>query len=70
VEEDEDSMDPTAYFENRLKAVGAVKAAGGNPYPHKFDVSVQLPDYIKEYEPLEAGQQKEDVTVKLAGCLR
>jgi len=67
VEEDEDSMDPTAYFENRLKAVGAVKAAGGNPYPHKFDVSVQLPDYIKEYEPLEAGQQKEDVTVKLAG---
>eukprot|EP00873_Tetraselmis_striata_P002783 jgi/Tetstr1/423047/TSEL_013818.t1 len=66
-DEDDDDMDPTMYFENRLKSVGAVKAAGGNPYPHKFDVSAQLPAYVQQYESLGEGEQLSDVTVKLAG---
>lgn len=67
-DEDDDDMDPTMYFENRLKSVGAVKAAGGNPYPHKFDVSAQLPAYVQQYESLGEGEQLSDVTVKLAGA--
>jgi lysyl-tRNA synthetase class 2 len=31
-------LDPAQYRENRIKAVVAKKAAGENPYPHKFQV--------------------------------
>uniref|UniRef100_A0A061QWX4 Lysine--tRNA ligase n=1 Tax=Tetraselmis sp. GSL018 TaxID=582737 RepID=A0A061QWX4_9CHLO len=66
-EQDDEDMDPTAYFENRVKAISAVKSAGGNPYPHKFNVSMQLPDYISKYSGLEQGEQHPDETVSMAG---
>ncbi|KAG2455091.1 hypothetical protein HYH02_000911 [Chlamydomonas schloesseri] len=59
--------DPTAYFENRVKYINAKKAKGVNPYPHKFHVSMSLPDFVAKYGSLEAGQQLTDVTVSVAG---
>ncbi|PNW84838.1 hypothetical protein CHLRE_03g160500v5 [Chlamydomonas reinhardtii] len=59
--------DPTAYFENRVKYINAKKAKGVNPYPHKFHVSMSLPDFVAKYNSLEAGQQLTDVTVSVAG---
>lgn len=59
--------DPTAYFENRVKYVNAKKAKGANPYPHKFHVSMSLPDYVAKYSSLEAGQQLADTVVSVAG---
>ncbi|KAG2440330.1 hypothetical protein HXX76_004435 [Chlamydomonas incerta] len=59
--------DPTAYFENRVKYINAKKAKGVNPYPHKFHVSMSLPDFVAKYNSLEAGQQLNDVTVSVAG---
>jgi lysyl-tRNA synthetase class 2 len=50
-----------------VKAVTAKKAAGANPYPHKFHVSISLPEYIEKYSSMEAGKQLTDVTVSLAG---
>ncbi|KAL7224804.1 hypothetical protein ACSBR1_026146 [Camellia fascicularis] len=60
-------MDPTQYFENRLKALAAHKSAGINPYPHKFDVSMSILDYIEKYACLNNGDHLEDVQVSLAG---
>ncbi|THG00001.1 hypothetical protein TEA_017538 [Camellia sinensis var. sinensis] len=64
---DDEDMDPTQYFENRLKALAAHKSAGINPYPHKFDVSMSILEYIEKYTCLNNGDHLEDVQVSLAG---
>lgn len=63
-----EELDPTLYFENRVKAVEAKKAKGLNPYPHKFAVTTNVPDYVAKYSGLAAGEQLKDVTVSLAGA--
>jgi len=55
------------YFENRVKALAAQKAAGMNPYPHKFFTSMQITEYIEKYGGLNNGDHLEDVQVSLAG---
>lgn len=62
-----EETDPTLYFENRVKVLDAKKAKGINPYPHKFNVTMSLPDYIAKYSSLEPGQRLDDVTVSVAG---
>ena len=37
----------------RVAMVEKAKARGENPYPHKFDVSIQLPAYVEKYGGLE-----------------
>ncbi|XP_068647102.1 lysine--tRNA ligase isoform X1 [Aristolochia californica] len=64
---DEEDMDPTQYLENRLKALATKKAAGVNPYPHKFHVSMSIPEYVGKYGILNSGDHLEDVNVSLAG---
>eukprot|EP00262_Sarcandra_glabra_P015773 TRINITY_DN4952_c0_g1_i1.p1 TRINITY_DN4952_c0_g1~~TRINITY_DN4952_c0_g1_i1.p1 ORF type:complete len:629 (-),score=136.26 TRINITY_DN4952_c0_g1_i1:178-1986(-) len=64
---DDEDMDPTQYFENRLKVLASQKAAGMNPYPHKFFVSMSITEYIDKYGNLSSGDHLEDVTVSLAG---
>lgn len=41
-----------------------------NPYPHKFEVSISVTDYVEKYGEegkIEAGQKVEGVTECLAG---
>ncbi|ESQ48873.1 hypothetical protein EUTSA_v10020276mg [Eutrema salsugineum] len=64
---DDEDMDPTQYFENRLKYLAAEKAKGENPYPHKFSVSMSIPEYIEKYGSLNNGDHVEDAEVSLAG---
>ncbi|CAA6662091.1 unnamed protein product [Spirodela intermedia] len=47
---DDEDLDPTQYFENRIKSLASVKAAGVNPYPHKFDVKMTISEYIEQYQ--------------------
>ncbi|XP_057507440.1 lysine--tRNA ligase-like [Actinidia eriantha] len=63
----EEDVDPTLYFENRLKALALQKSAGINPYPHKFHVSMTILEYLDKYECLSNGDHLEDVQVSLAG---
>ncbi|KAG7029817.1 Lysine--tRNA ligase, cytoplasmic [Cucurbita argyrosperma subsp. argyrosperma] len=64
---DDEEMDPTQYFENRLKYLASQKADGKNPYPHKFQVSMSLLEYIEKYGSLNNGDHLEEVMVSLAG---
>ncbi|XP_057543621.1 lysine--tRNA ligase, cytoplasmic-like isoform X2 [Amaranthus tricolor] len=64
---DDQDMDPTQYFENRVKSLAAQKAAGINPYPHKFFVTLSITEYIEKYGVLNNGDHLEDVQVSLAG---
>ncbi|CAO2838182.1 unnamed protein product [Amaranthus hypochondriacus] len=64
---DDQDMDPTQYFENRVKSLAAQKVAGINPYPHKFFVTLSITEYIEKYGVLNNGDHLEDVQVSLAG---
>ncbi|GMH18206.1 hypothetical protein Nepgr_020047 [Nepenthes gracilis] len=64
---DDEDVDATQYFENRLKALASQKEAGINPYPHKFFVSMPITEYIHKYGGLKNGDHLEDVQVSLAG---
>jgi len=63
----EEDQDPTHYYENRGKFIAGLRNHEKyNPYPHKFDVSHTIPQFIKEFEPqcTEKGQFIEkEVTV-------
>ncbi|KAI3467061.1 hypothetical protein Pfo_023724 [Paulownia fortunei] len=66
---EDEGMDPTQYYENRLRALAAHKAAGNNPYPHKFEAKLTIPEYVKKYESLNSGDHVEDVEERIAGRL-
>jgi lysyl-tRNA synthetase class 2 len=63
----EEELDPTQFFENRMNFVNAQKAAGGTPYPHKFDTNITIPEFVKQFGSLEAGVLKSEITSSLAG---
>lgn len=62
-----EETDPTKYFDNRVKSLVEAKSRGENPYPHKFHVSIRLPDYVELYKDLEPGTKSEAEKVSLAG---
>lgn len=63
-----ENLDPSQYIANRKAAVKAVKENGGNPYPHKFEVSMTIPAFIEKFgDKVEPGQQLEEPVVTLAG---
>ncbi|KAL3744030.1 hypothetical protein ACJRO7_013305 [Eucalyptus globulus] len=64
---DDEDMDPTQYFQNRLKYLEAQKTDGKNPYPHKFQALMSIPEYINQYGGLNNGGHLEDVSISLAG---
>ena len=55
------------YTSNRLRTLGELKEKRINPYPHKFDRSMSVPEYIKEFSSIEAGQHIENKAVSVAG---
>jgi lysyl-tRNA synthetase class 2 len=69
--DDEETLDPSQYYEMRKRAMKAKKAAGVNPYPHKFEEirehGMQLPAYVAEFSGLEDGAKMEGRCVALAG---
>ena len=48
-------------------ACQAARAARRNPYPHKFHTTMLLPAYVAAYGALQAGEQRADETVAIAG---
>ena len=55
------------YFQLRSQAILAQKKTGPPPYPHKFNVTTSLTDFIDKYQDLEAGQHHETDSVSVAG---
>ena len=42
-------------------------ASGEECYPHKYDVSISIPEFIKRYVHLEKGQKAEGNVESIAG---
>ncbi|KAJ6012533.1 hypothetical protein N7499_011797 [Penicillium canescens] len=67
-EDDEANLTPNQYFEIRSKRINKLRETKQpDPYPHKFQVDTDLRQFLKDYEGLQKGEQKTDVTVRIAG---
>jgi lysyl-tRNA synthetase, class II len=59
---------PEDEYARRLGAVEAIRAAGGDPYPVRFDRDRTAASLHEEFDPLEPGSET-GVTVRIAGRL-
>lgn len=62
-----EDLDPNLYHERRVKAIQAAKDAGEHTYPHKFHVSISLPEFVQKFENIPEGGHEEGTTVSVAG---
>lgn len=62
-----DPSDPEEYFRMRVRMIDDKRAAGGNPFPHKFHVSISLVEFNEKYAHLKNEEVLEDTLVTLAG---
>ncbi|KAK5781851.1 hypothetical protein RI543_000680 [Arxiozyma heterogenica] len=61
-------LDPSQYFEARSRQILELKKTHQpNPYPHKFNVSISNPDFLKKYSYLKRGETLPDEKVSIAG---
>jgi len=45
-----EELDPTKYTENRKNFIQAQRNEGKNPYPHKFNRDMTVPQFREKYE--------------------
>ncbi|XP_066597235.1 lysine--tRNA ligase isoform X2 [Prorops nasuta] len=45
----EDEISPVEYFKLRTQAVNHLKAINEHPYPHKFNVSISLEEFLEKF---------------------
>lgn len=63
-----EDLDPTQYIKNRKAMIESMKQSDVNPYPHKFDVTMSIPEFIAKFSTeVVAGQQLDEPIVRLAG---
>jgi lysyl-tRNA synthetase class 2 len=56
------------YFEIRSRKIQELrKSHNPNPYPHKFQVTTDLRDFLKEHGKIKTGGHLKDVDVRLGG---
>ena len=67
VDEKDEELDANEYFRIRSRALDAMRAAGENPYPHKYTVDTSLTEFIRKYSDLQAGEVVDQVTLSVAG---
>jgi len=65
--EEEEELDPRAYFDNRLKALDEARKSGYQLYPHKFQVTHNLPQFVEQFTTLKNDEIKSDTIVAVTG---
>ena len=66
--EEEEIKDPTAYYENRCKFIETMRNHEKYaPYPHKFEVSHSIAQFIKEFDAAITEKTFLDKEVSIAG---
>ena len=63
----EEELDPTKYFENRKTFLLKEIEQGKNPFPHKFQVTIGLPEFIQKYKDITKKGEFLDEVVQVAG---
>jgi len=63
----EDDTDPNKYFENRTKFITEQEFNGVNPYPHKFQLTSSVPEFVSKFASLSEGERVDSESVSIAG---
>ena len=66
-EDEEASLDPNQYLQMRKNTVKALRGTKNEPYPHKFNVTISLTEFIEKYDSLADGEHLNDITCNVAG---
>ncbi|KAJ1902353.1 lysyl-tRNA synthetase [Kickxella alabastrina] len=66
-EDAEEELNPNQYFEIRSKAIDKMRVEGPYPYPHKFHVTMSVPEFIAKFGSLQPGESKPEIEVSLGG---
>lgn len=65
---DEQELTPNQYFEIRSRAINKLRESKQpNPYPHKFHVTHNITDIVRDYSNLATGETKPDTKIAVAG---
>jgi len=59
-------LDPSKYYDNRKNWIKSLEASGREPYPHKFEVSVSIPQFCLTYADCKS-EEILDEAVSIAG---
>ncbi|XP_003380754.1 lysyl-tRNA synthetase [Trichinella spiralis] len=62
----DDAVDATEYYCLRLAAIKQLRENGFEPYPHKFEVTISLTDFIEKYNSVKCEEVLNE-TVRVAG---
>jgi lysyl-tRNA synthetase class 2 len=68
-EAEEELMSSQQYFAHRCHAVEQFRVNGEDPYPHKFYVTLGIPQFVAKYSQLSVGQRLEEEE-SVAGRIR
>ncbi|OQD80285.1 hypothetical protein PENANT_c037G08106 [Penicillium antarcticum] len=67
-EDDEANLSPHQYFEIRSNRINKLRETKNpDPYPHKFEVTNDLREFLTEYKVLDKGEERTDVPIRIAG---
>mmetsp|Transcript_15884 Transcript_15884/g.31124 ORF Transcript_15884/g.31124 Transcript_15884/m.31124 type:complete len:1126 (-) Transcript_15884:229-3606(-) len=66
-EDSEVDLNPSQYLELRKQSVKQMEAQNTNPYPHKFECSMSIPQYMQQFGHLSPDTRDEKTTVSIAG---
>jgi len=66
-EAEEEDLPPWKYLENRLAAMKKFESEGKNPWPHKFKVTMSIPNFVHVYKKLKSEEELKNTSVSLAG---
>lgn len=64
-----EELDPTKYYENRIKAIQNSEEKGISVFPHKFFNTSSIPEFIEKYSSLGEGEHVENEIVSVSGRL-
>ena len=66
--EDDDLLDPNQYYEKQVLNVQKMHAAGVNPFPHKFERTMKVEEFVGKYEEsIPIGEHLENEIIALTG---
>lgn len=67
VADESEELDPTQFYENRLKIIESLEKSGSTAFPHKFHTSVRISEFIQRYNYLGDGEHLDGEVVSVAG---
>lgn len=63
-------LDPNQYYEKQILNVQKLQAAGQNPFPHKFERTMSIGEFVEKFEAtIPVGEHLETEIVSLSGRL-